>query len=516
MTKETDPPAIQAAVVLGRHSLAYTSGQGIALGVAIANAVLLAGLLTPSSFGVYGLALAGASFVTVFLDLPFLQGTLIRAFGQAEDEDGGEREDEGDSRKPSRPTVESRISFGTGLVAIAIVGAAIVSVVVIAATLASAVLGLSESIALVVSLAACSGALGALWRPLLGMFRARRRPRAHGLLTILRALAVAGGAIAGTLLGSRAPEAAVAGATLGGFVSTGVAVALASTNIAICLDQGELRRIMRRSMRLAPVTGGVWTIQNLDLYVVAALTSPAQVGVYRLASRLGSITSYTTSAVMSAWGPLQRGSEFNAAHETHGRPAMRSSFAFYFLMFAIFSALVGTLVAQQLVALVPQSYSGAASLAALLALAFAAQGVLTALYRASTFRRRFRRYRRIVIGAAIAFPPLCAGLVIAFGPEGAPLATIAVLAVATIVIVQLGIRDQTPLTIPWGRVALAAAGAVLIYTVTQSLPTSGVGGVMVLILASLGFAGVVAILVPIEHRRVLLAVTRASVRSRGA
>jgi O-antigen/teichoic acid export membrane protein len=419
---------------------------------------------------------------------------LIRAFGLSDDDDSVRRR-----RGPADP----RISFGTGLVATALLGLLLTGLVAGGAAVIYETVGASSSTIVLVVVAACSGSLGALWRPLLGMFRAQRRPAVHGAMTILRASTVAAGAIAGAAISDGSPGATLIGAAAGGLAATAAALILAWGHITLTLDRHELRWIHKRSMRLAPVAASFWTIQNVDIYIVAGLASPTQVGLYRLASRLGSVGAHATSAVMSAWGPLQRSSEFGTANTVHGRETMRSAFAFYFLLFGIFVSLVGTLVAEQLIALVPADYSGANSLVPPLVVSFTAHGVLSAIYRSSTFPGRFRRYRRSVITAAVAFPPLCVASVAAFGAVGAPIATIVVLGGVGVAIVAFGNRGDKPLAVPWRRVLFAAAAAVATYLVAETFPSNASAPIAIAVTA-----GAIALAIPATHRRLLAGITR--------
>ena len=496
---------VAAAATLAKHAMVYGAGSFLGLALTTASAVVLTAYLEPAEFGRFGLAMVAASLITIGLNAPIGQGALIRAFGGSEDEvvdpDHGTITDEFAQR-----------SFGSALVATVLGGTCLT----ILAILGSLPVVDASGVRLAALTSLC-GAAGALWRLLSAVPRLERRPGVYVSLALLRPIAVLGITLPLVMSGGGV-ESAVAGVFLGTAASNAAAATVVRSRIRPAIDRGELGMMLHRSRPLLPLIAGTWLIQNADLYIVATLASAADVGHYRLASRLAALGSYGTSAFLSAWGPLELSAVFRESDEQHGREGMRGVLLFQFLMLAIALVLTIAVLADELVRIAPPSYAAAAELVPWLGLAFVAQGVLTAIYRAGDFRRKARADRKGSLVAGLAFLPLAAVLVSWRGPVGAAIAAITVILLAIAVMVRMASADGAPIRLPMGRLCVAGASAGGLYVASTRLDAGTVHfEALVHILCPVAFVLIAVCLWPPSQRRALVALLRAVAgRERGA
>ncbi|HEX8207673.1 MAG TPA: hypothetical protein VF587_16535, partial [Solirubrobacteraceae bacterium] len=330
MTRRTErepAPGVAAGVVLSRHVAAYGFANVLSACLALVNAIVLTRLLEPGEYGTVGLAMVSASFVTLALNAPIASAAFARSFGGTDE--GDDDEEVRGVKKLSGE--EARRSFGSALSATAGAGLALAVLVGAGALLAFG----TRELTAVVALATVSGALGSLWRLLSTVPRLRRRPRLYVGLSTLRPLLVLGASVILVTSGAGA-LGAVAGVAIGSLGAVAVAGLVSRDVFTRAFDGGEVRWMMRKSRRYFPLIAGFWLILSADLYLVAAFASAAQVGEYRLASRLGAVAAYGASAVTSAWNPLENSSAFRAADKVHGRDVVRGQLLFFFLLFVLF------------------------------------------------------------------------------------------------------------------------------------------------------------------------------------
>lgn len=500
-------PGVRAVAALSRHAGVYGAGSTIGLFIGLVNAVVLTRFLAPSAFGILGLALVGASFLTIALNALIGPGALIRTFGATEDEVVA-------GTGVAAPPELGQRSFGSALVATAFTGS---SLTLLATAAAFVVTERGEAV-VIITLAAASGTLGGLWRLLSTVPRLQRRPTAYVLLATVRPLLV----ISFTLplvIGGGGVIGALAGVAFGTAVANVVAAMVVRSTFKLCLDRGEIRMMLRRSRSFIPLIAGTWIIQNVDLYIVAFFASAAETGQYRLASRLGALASYGTSALLSAWGPLELSALFRDSDAAHGRTALRGAVLFHFLLLCLLLLLILTVAADQLVRVAPESYARAAKLLPALALAFVANSVLVAVYRAGWFRKRAPVFRIGTFLAGLAYVPLAVGLVALIGAIGAALAAVLVLTVVTLALMRGTHREGHRLGVPAARLALATALAAALYMLSIVVPTRTTAAeVLVHLAAPLLFLAAVPWFWPPSHRRSFVSVLRAALsrRSSGA
>lgn len=493
-------PAVIAAAALTQHATVYALGSFVGLALSLGNVLVLTWFLEPADFGRLGLALVAASLLTITLNAPLLHGALRSSFGSAEDSP--------ETEAPLASSDLRRRSFGSALSATAAAGLAAVLIAGLVAVLA-----LDVEAGAFAALVALSGAAGAIWRLLSAVPRLQRRPGAYVVLAALRPLAVL--SISLPLVANGAGViGAITGVALGTLAADIAALGFARGALRPAWDRADLVLMLRRSRPLLPLIAGTWIVQNVDLYVVAGFATAADAGHYRLASRLGALGSFGTSAFLAAWGPLELSAAFRASDERVGRAPLRSALLYQFLLLCTLLVLVLAVAADQLVRIAPDEYRGAADLVPVLALAFVTQGAVTGLYRAGSFPARAPTFRRGTLYASLVYIPLSMGLVATIGAVGAAIGAAIALGGVGAALVLASRRDGAPFALPARRLGIAIAAAVALYLMTRWIePGSRALELIVHAAAPLLFVLLMPVLWPADHRRSLRPLLR-SVRMR--
>ena len=71
-----------------------------------------------------------------------------------------------------------------------------------------------------------------------------------------------------------------------------------------------------------PIIISIWIAQNVDIYTLSCFAPEDEVGLYRLANRMGAFLDYFTAALFMAWTPLRGSSTFAAAVPERGKDAL--------------------------------------------------------------------------------------------------------------------------------------------------------------------------------------------------
>lgn len=483
---------------LSRDAAIYAGGSAITLIISLATVAVLTRYLEPAEFGDLALLLLVAAMLTVIYNLGSLQGSLAWVFGST-------GEEEAEAAGSGGAASDKRGALGSALVLTLIVGAAGTCVVAIAAQpLASGLLGGPGDSGLLVVAAGC-GALGALWRLVSNVPRLERRPGRFVVLSATRPILVFGASVL-LVAGGHGVGGAIVGVAIGSAISTLLGLALIRRSFRLAFRAHHVRRIFALGSPLVPVIVAFWVVQNVDLYVVSRFASADQVGLYKIASRVGGVMSYFVSAFLMAWGPLTLTSGFAAATRERGEPAVGSRLLTYYVIIGLGLVLALVIGADALVKIAPPEYAGASTLVPLLAAGFLAYGGFVALYRATRFPGRRRSYAVMAVASAVAFVGAALVLTPAYGAYGAASAPIVGFLLGCIGIGWLSQRGPDPLPLEWRRlvaaVLLAGACGALGKVVGARLPEWGlVAEVAALtaypvLLMALG-------IVPAAHRRAL-------------
>ncbi len=433
----------------------YVSGAFVGFILALVNVAVITRFLSPEEFGQLALLLVFAALLTVVYNLATLQGTFMAVFGAAGDEDVEDVEDEVAAK-------DKRKALGTGLVLTlltTVVGTAVI--VPLAPSIADILIG-DRSEGDLVLIAAGSAAAGALWRLGSNVLRLERRPYAFVALSAVRPLLVIG-AVIPLVASGHGVGGAIAGTAIGSAASVLVMLVVIRPSFLLALEREDASMIVRRGAIFVPIIASFWIAQNVDLFALSRYASDEQVGLYRLAGRIGAFVSYFSAALFMAWTPLARTSVFVAAERERGRDVIGGSLLTYFVIGGMILVLGMTVAADGLVRIAPPEYEDAAPLIPLLAAGFLAHGLLVAVYRVSRFPGKRGAYIAAAITSAVVFLGLALVLIPWLGASGAALSVIAGFLTGALGMAWLSQRGAKPLRIEYGRVAasLALAGLCL-------------------------------------------------------
>ncbi len=433
---------------ISRDSAIYALGLMVVFPASLLNAIVLTHLLTPGEYGDLGVLFIFAGLLTIAENLVTLQGTFSYVYGAA-DEEGETDEEEATAGR------DKRRAMTTGVVALLVV-IVLVSVPLIAMSdsIASWLIGDGASGDVLVWAVFSAGA-GAIWRVSINLFRLERRPVGFAVINGLRPLIVL--AISVPLVASgEGIRGALIGTTFGTLAAVAVCVAVGPRLLTLAVSGSDLRQILQRGGRRIPVMLSLWTLSNADLLWLSRFSNGADLGVYRLASRFGSVPSYFISAYLMAWGPLKRSSAYKAALEE--QPALvKSRLMTYFVVASLGIVLVLGVAATALVRVAPPAYEDAAPLIPLIGLSLVCYGIYVLLNRTARYRRKQIIYGSTALGAAGLMGVLSWLLIPALGSYGAALAVcIALLAATTVVVVAIQ-RGPQPIPFEWRKLLAATA-----------------------------------------------------------
>ena len=436
---------------LSRDTGIYITGAVISFALALASVIVLTHFLSPAEFGELALLLVFAAFLTVFYNLGTLQGTFMWVFGSA-----GEEEVEDQGRAKASATGTKRRALGTGMIttcALAAVGTAVI--VALAPFFSQLVLGDDGDSELIV-IAAISGAAGAIWRLVSNILRMERKPRSYVLLNSVRPILVVGCVIPLVASGGGV-EGAILGTTIGGVLAVLVGLVATRHSFELTFNRFDAGMILRRGRILVPIIISIWIAQNVDIYALSWFAPEDEVGLYRLANRMGAFLDYFTAALFMAWTPLAGSATFVAAVAQRGKDALGGRMLTYFMLAGLLLLLAMTVAADTLVRVAPSDYSDAAPLIPLMGAAFLSYGAMVAVYRLSSFPRKIVIYIGAAMGSAAVF--LLAALLFVpwLGAYGAALSVITGFAVGTAVMTYASQHGPSPLKIEWGKLAAAVA-----------------------------------------------------------
>ena len=365
-------------------------------------------------------------------------------------------------------------------------------------------------------LAVASGGFGALWRLLQNIPRLEIKPGVFVGLSAVRPVLVIG--CGDSLVATGHGVGGVVGGTaLGSAAAVVVAAFVTRRSYRLGLDREDAREIVGGSRAYVPIILAFWVLQNGDLFALSRFASDADVGLYRVANRVGSVALYGTSAFLTAWVPLRRTSAYARAAEEHGA-RLRGTLFTYFCIFGLGMLLVLTIGADLLVRIAPPAYADAAPLIPLIGVAFLASGLLVATNRSARFPRKRTKYLAAVVLSAACMLGLTPVLIPALDSYGAALSVIIGLGVGSTVMLVLSQRGSQPMELP-GRqlmagvlVTLACLGLAFGSEVLGDLELLGELSAILAFPLLLVATGAV----PRDHARALVTIGRTSVGRRPA
>ena len=447
-------------VRLSRDTGIYIIGAVISFVLALASVVVLTQFLSPAEFGELALLLVFAAFLTVFYNVGTLQGTFRWVFGST----GEEEEVEDNEAAKASAAGTKRRALGTGMITTCVLALAGTAVIIpLAPLFAELVLGDGDSSKLIV-IAAVSGAAGAIWRLVSNITRMERRPRRFVILNSVRPVLVVGCVIPLVATGGGV-EGAILGTTIGSVAAVLVGLVVTHRSYELSFSRYDAGMILRRGRIMIPIVISIWIAQNVDIYALSWFAPEDEVGLYRLANRMGAFLDYFTAAMFMAWTPLRRSSTFVAAVQQRGNEVLGGRLLTYFMLAGLLLLLLITVAADTLVKIAPPEYAEAAPLIPLMGTAFLSYGLLVAVYRLSSFPRKIVVFIGAAMSSALIFLASAFLFVPWLGAYGAALSVITGFLVGAAGMTYISQHGPSPLTIEWGKLAaaLAIAGACLAF-----------------------------------------------------
>ena len=442
-----------AAGSTGLVALATSS----ALPAAIVSAIVSVQYLNPSQFGEYALLMVYATFLTVLYNVGLLHGTFLWVYGYS-----GESGDDLEIEGMGRAGVNSqRRAMTTGLIMLLIVaGVGTTLFFIFKRPLAILLLG-DPHAANLIGWAAISGAAGSMYRLTCNVFRFERRQVAFSVAMVVRPVSivvvtvvmlVAGYGLWGAVIGTVIPTVACA---------AGCMLATARS-YALAFSLHDVKEIVVRGGAVVIPVVALFILHNGDIYVVSHFVHGSAVGVYRLASRLGTPPSYLASAFIMTWSPLERSPLGTAAFESEGRLEFRAGVATYYILVGLAMVVLFVMFAHLFVLVAPRSYANAANIVPLIALSYVAYGAYIVLLRTARPHRMIMWYTITAVMAAVVFLLAAAVLIPAVGVSGTPIALTVAMVTGCSVVLIVNRRNPEPMPFPFRRVAagLAVSGGV--------------------------------------------------------
>lgn len=444
----------------------YASSTGVAIPVGILAALITIQYLTPAEFGELGLMMVLASFLTVIYNVGLLHGTFLWVYGSS-GEAGDDLEIEGLGRAG---VGAQRVAMGTGLIlTLIVVSAGTALFFMISGPVADLLLG-SRRYANLIGWTAISGGCGSIYRLTVNVFRFERRPAVFAAATIARpigvlatstALLIAGYGLWGALMGTVLPTIACAVAC----------VLLARRSYSLRLSLTDAREIVVRGAAVVIPVVALFVAHSCDLYLVAIWVHGDALGIYRLASRLGTPPSYFASAVMMTWGPLERSALVTAAFKLHGHHRIRTLVNTYYVIGGVTIVVAFVLFSRLLILVAPLSYANAGKVAPLIAVAFVAYGSYIMLIRTVRPERLLLWYSITAATSAAAFVGCACLLIPLMGFYGAPVALTIGMLLGCAIVLWLNTLQEEPLPIQYGRIS----ATVLVGATVSAISLAGYG-----------------------------------------
>jgi len=452
---------------ISRDTLIYALGMMAVFPFSLIQVAVLTRFLAPSAFGDLSLLLMFAGIATIIMNSGTLHGTFMYVFGAGGDGDGdddGGLDDMGDEPitvedaafSATATVIDKRRALTTGFLLNISVIVVVAAIVYATRSQIAGVLLHDDTAGSLVTWALLSAIASALFRFTHNVLRLERRPWTFSALAFVRpalvvsiagVLAAEGHGVKGVLIGTTAGTAAIA---LGSVLSS-------LRSYALAFDRNHVLPILGRGLPYIPVTMSLFLIHSSDVFFLSRYVPTAQVGIYRVASRLASIPSYFVSAYLMAQIPLDRTMLLVAAYEEDGKRATRTLFLTYYVVAATAIVVVLSIGADLIVQLAAPSYHDAAEFVPLVSASFVAYGSFMVVLRMSV--ARIGRLRRVILTTVALL--LMAGfsmvLIPWLGVYGAPLATICAMLSVIGFIFWLGSRGNDDVQPQLRRMGLTLA-----------------------------------------------------------
>jgi hypothetical protein len=344
-----------------------------------------------------------------------------------------------------------------------------------------------------------------------------RRAVSFAALNSLRPLFVVGASVPLVVLGFGV-QGAIVGTALGTLVACTVCIAMSRRSYALAFSVYDTRQIITRGAKVVIPVICLFIVHSADVVVIGQYASAQAAGLYRVASRFGSVPSYFASAFLMAWAPLELGVLFQATYRAHGITRVRSTLLTYYLVAGLLIVLALDVGANALVILVGPDYRAAAPLIPVIGLSFVIYGLFIVVARAIPVRKRLFWYAAMSLLSAAVYIGAATVTVPWLGAYGVPAAMSFGLMVSILIwVFLLEPRSAEPFPWEWRRIGAllaATAAAVAIQVVGGRLwPDAGPLVILAVVAAFLAVSVRLGV-IPRAHLRPLARLTSAMVRSR--
>lgn len=450
------------AARIGRHAAIYGMTSVATFAFGMVSVAVITRFLAPAAFGDLSLLLLVLTLTMVVCNTGTLQGTNYVAFGA-----GGGGDEDGaidDDTLAERTSRDPRRALASGFVLTIAIGVVVVGIVAAASGPLACYLLHDGGHADLVILAAAGGAVTATWRLLLNSLRLGRRPAAFVVASMAHA---AFPIAASVLLLSWQPTVASAlgGVALGNAAAALTTLLLTRRNLRAAVSWRDMRSIWRMGRVMVLLVVSTSFIQLTDVLFVSRYLPPSDVGMYRIATRIGAASLYWSSAYFMASGPLHRDAIQTAADQLTDRRDTYSAFSTYFLLITTGVFLGIGAFADDLVRIAAPAYSDAARYIPLATLGFAAHAVFILIYRTAMMPNRRPWLVAFATFGAIVFALSSIVLIPWLGAYGASLATIVAWGLASVGMVIRSRQEEDPVRFELRRILAGVAIAGGLYAV---------------------------------------------------
>lgn len=227
----------------------------------------------------------------------------------------------------------------------------------------------------------------------------------------------------------------------------------------------DIQQQLKFGLPLVPAGVAAFLLDLSDRWFIRHYYSVDEVGVYSLAYRFGEILLLIITAFQLSWGP------FAYSHRRDpDAPQLFAHLTSYLLAIYLFLWLgLATFAPDFIKIMAPEGYWGAAPLIPILAFGLIFDGIMPMVNLGPAFTKRTILRTYTVITAAVINVILNYFLIPVYGPAGAAWATLIAFVIQTTLALVVSLRLY-PVPYQYGRVAVAAGAAMLLFGVSHVLP----------------------------------------------
>lgn len=436
---------------VGRDTIIYAVASASALVASLISLAVYTHYMKPAVYGKLAILFFFAGSLTILLNLIPLAG-ILRWVYVAGEADAGAVDD------PSRqaPGGTKRRALGTGcwMSAVTIVLGSVVLLPFVH-PLAHLMVGRSSA-ADEIRLAIASGAAGSLYRTTSNVVRMERRPIAFSLVLFARPFLAIAVSIP-LVIGGDGIDGALWGTFAGSLVAGIGAWVISRHSYSAEFTWSDFKNISDLGSKYIFVILGLFAVHNGDSFVLSRFGTYAQVGVYRVATRLASLISYLVSSFLLAWAPLERSPLFQATYALKGKTAVHKQLVTYYMLTSLTVMLALTLGGDVIVKLSPPAYSDAANLIPFSAGAFIIYGLFVVIARTTYHRHRDLVHNASAGLGAVIYVAMSAWLIPSIGGYGVAIGAAVGMAFACTCFRALNRTATHHAPIDWPRVLGATA-----------------------------------------------------------